>query len=632
VSAFAAIFAREFRLRRVLLIGAFAIGLMALIIPRLQGQSGTNAAETAVDAALLLSLLTCGIYALVLGSGAVVRDLVDGRLGFDFVRPISGFSIWAGRVGAAVTLLFASGVLVVAPAVLVASFQRSFPPKEVGYLLPFSGLGATWTFGAGLLACLALLLLTHVGVLLFASRSAALGLDLAGLVAIGLLVGAALTRLYRNWAQDAYAVGSISYFVLFFIVLIGATLVQLLVGRTDLARSHRALSIALWVPLLLGALVLDAASRWVVSPNAGDLLGAEAVFEAPAGTWFAVGGNLRHRGSLVGHFLIDAATGRVVRQDVSRQRWSYSTTFSRDGRIAAWLSDSPKESEVRWTDLSASEPEVKIAPISFEGVAEVPSLSPGGRWLALRSDRRMLVFELRTGRIVNSVPITPDWDALRIRWIAGDRLRFWSAGGNFDSTLEPRISIAEIQVPQDPGKGAPVSVGTISLPMHGYVWDVSRDGATVIVRETQSETGRRNLFDGRTGAALGEINEETRSGGVLLSDGSVAISVLRPERSLAIYDRTGVLRRRFSSGLLFGAQPSPSTILASSTVEGPKGNPGPRRLWLLDLATGGMREIGRGWLPVSATAGSGVTVVLTGPADFARWDPATETLKPIVLR
>ncbi|HEV7667700.1 MAG TPA: hypothetical protein VGS22_04185 [Thermoanaerobaculia bacterium] len=625
--AFVAIFAREFRLRRMLVLGALIIGFIG---PVFLGLTGQIAADSVSAVALLIGLLTCTLYALVLGSGAIARDLVDGRLGFDFVRPISGFSIWAGRIGAAVALLAISAVLVVAPALLFYPEPQSLPSTVVWFPSMDSMAGA---LAAGLLVCLTLLLLTHVVTVLFASRSASLVLDLAGLVAVGFWVNAALARLYRNWAQDAFTVGSISFLVLFLVVLIGATLAQLLVGRTDLARNHRALSIALWVPLLLGALALDAASRWVVSPKVGDLLSADIVSEAPAGSWFEVGGNLRHRGSLTGRFLIDAITGRVVRQGVSRERWSSSTTFSRDGRIAAWLSDSPKETEVRWTDLSASELKVEVAPISFAGVAEIPDLSPNGRWLAFRSDRRLLVFELRTGRLVNSVPITPDWDALRIRWMAEDRLRFWSAGGNVDTSLEPRISIAEIQVPGDPGKGAPVPVGRIPLPVHGYAWDVSRDGATVIVRENRTGTGRRNLFDGRTGAALGEINEGTRSGGFLLADGSVAIYVVRPERSLAIYDRTGILRRRFSKGLLFGAQPSPNTILASSTAaESSPGHPGPRHLWLLDLATGGMREIGRGWIPVSPTVGSGVAIVRTGRTDFARWDPATETLKPIVLR
>src|SRR6185436_5877336 len=111
----------------------------------------------------------------------------------------------------------------------------------------------------------------------------ALVLDLAGLVAVGLLVNAALARLYRNWTQEAFTAGSIAYLAFFLVVLVGATLAQLLVGRTDLTRNHRGLSVALWVPLLLGALALDAASRWVVLPKAGDLLSADIVSEAPAG-------------------------------------------------------------------------------------------------------------------------------------------------------------------------------------------------------------------------------------------------------------------------------------------------------------------------------------------------------------
>lgn len=626
MSGFAAIFVREFRLRRILPISALAIGLLGPVFFRLSGQI---AADSVSAVALLIGLLTCALYALVLGSGAIARDLADGRLGFDFVRPISGFAVWAGRFGAAVALLVSSAILVVAPALLLYPAPHSFPSQVDWFPAMDSTAGAV---AAGFLLCLILLLLTHVVSVLFASRSARLALDLAGLVVVGLLVNAALARLYRNWAQDAFAVGSIFYLVFFLIVLIFATLAQLLVGRTDLARNHRALSIALWVPLLLGALALDAAARWVVSPKVGDLVAANAVYEAPAGSWFEVGGSLRNRGSLAGLFLIDAATGRVVRQGVSRERWAFSTTFSRDGRIVAWLSDSPRETEVRWTDLSASEPKVEVAPISVPGGAEIPALSPDGRWLAFRSDRRLLVFELRIGRLVYSLPITPDWDALRLRWIGEDRLRFWSASGNLDVSLEPKISIAEIQVPGDPGKKAPLSVGTIPLSLHGYVWDVSRDGALVQVRESEFGSGRWNLFEGRTGVALGQIHEGTRSAGILLSDGSLAINVLDPERSLALYDRTGVLRRRFSSPLLFGAQPSPNTILASSTgAESAPGQPGPRHLWLLDLTTGSKREIGRGWIPVSATVGSGVTIVLTGRTTFARWDPATETLKPIVL-
>ncbi len=634
MSAFLAVFAREFRLRRVLLIGAFAIGLMALVVPRLQGQVGATAAETAVEAALLLSLLTCGIFALVLGSGAVVRDLVEGRLGFDFVRPISGFSIWAGRIGSAVTLLFASAVLVVAPAFLVGWLKHSFLPKEVGYLPTAAALGPNWTFVASLLCCLALLFLSHVGVLLFASRSAALGLDLVGLLAVGLLVGAALTRLHRSWAQDAFSVGATSYLALFLIVLTGATLVQLLVGRTDLARGHRVLSIALWVPLLLGALALEAASRWVVTPKVTDLAGVDVVFEAPAGSWFSVGGKLRNRGALSGRFLIDAATGRVVRQGVSRDSWFFPTTFSSDGRVAAWFSDSPTEMRVLWTDISAAKPKVENGPISFERAAEIPALSPTGRWLATRSDGRLLIFELRTGRLVASVPVNSDWSAVRTAWTGEDRLRCWNMVANAPVSVSSQISIAEIQVPSEPGAAA-LQVGFIELPAHGISWDVSRDGATLLVRETG--TGHREIFDGRTGDAVGVIDEPRQSSGDLLRNGLVAIRVRLPEsRSLAIYDRTGTLRRRFDlggyPGLLLAGQPTPTTILASVAAGGAPSTLEARRLILFDLAAGTIREVGRGRVPPLDPAESKAKVVLTGPATFARWDPATETFQPIVPR
>ncbi|MEP7013593.1 MAG: hypothetical protein ABJC13_25000 [Acidobacteriota bacterium] len=631
MSAFLAIFAREFRLRRILLLGAVAIGLMAQIIPRLQGESGTFAAESASAAALLLGLLTCSIYALILGSGAIARDLADGRLGFDFVRPIQGFSIWAGRIGAALGILSVSALLVGGPALLSGPARYGVAGPGVGWLPALDAAGA---FTVGLLACGVLFFLAHGVTVFLASRSATLGFDFAGLLAVGVLVETALSRLHRNWALDALGVGAISFSAFLLVVLIGASLVQILVGRTDLARSHKALSLALWGPLLLGALALEGASRWVLSPGLSDLKRVVTLFQAPAGTWFAVGGDLRGRGALSGQFLIDAVTGRVVRQGLTLSNVSIRPGFSDDGKIVAWINRLPRGSEVRWVDLSAPKPEVRTAPITFEGLAEVPTLSPTGRRIALRSDRRLLVFELRTGRLLSSIPITSDWDALRIRWITDDRLRFWSAGGNVGASFDPRISIGDLAVMGNPGT-EPTSIGTIPLGVHGYAWDVSLDGETVIVRETG--TGLRKLFDGRTGAVLSEINEAGRTGGVLLSDGSVAIQVRGPGLlSFAVYDRRGILRRRFDlrgkRGLLFGAQPTPTKILASAVAENAPLDPFARHLLLLDLATGGSREVGRGFIPSPETTISGVTVVQIGPAAFARWDPKTESLKPIVPR
>ncbi len=627
--AFVAIFAREFRLRRTLLIGALAIGFIG---PVFLGLSGQIAADSVSAVALLIGLLTCATYALVLGSGAIARDLVDGRLGFDFLRPISGFSIWAGRIGAAVALLAVSAVLVVTPALLFYPAPRLLPTQMVWSAAMDSTAGA---LAVGLLACLALLLLTHVVTVLYASRSAALVLDLAGLVAVGLLVNAALTRLYRNWVQDVLRGGAGYLFAFVLLVLIGASLAQLLSGRTDLARNHRALSMALWIPLLLGALALEAASRWVVSPDLSDLVRNAYVSQAPSGTWFAVAGDLRRRGGLEGHFLVDAVTGRVVRQGVSASNLPFPAAFSNDGKSVAWIAWLPRGTEIRWADLSASKPGVETAPISVEGFAKEPSLSPSGRWLAFRSNGRMLVFELRTGHLVHSARINPDWEAPRIRWIAEDRLRFWISEWNATGG-EARISIGEIQIQRDLGNGAPVSVGKIPPSVHGYyAWEVSRDGATVLVPEAM--TGRLRLFDGRTGEALGEIHEAPGSDGILLADGSVAVQVHGPESwDLVIYDRYGALRRRFklrgNGGLWFGAQPTPTTILASSIAEGTQFVPSATRLFLLDLATGGIREVGQGFIRSPETTTSGVTVVRTGPVAFARWDPKTESLKPIFPR
>lgn len=629
MSGFVAVFAREFRLRRVLLLGALLIGLAAPILPRLEGLSGTAAAESGTAAALLLGLLTCVVYSFVLGSGAISLDLTGGRLGFDFVRPISGFSIWAGRIGAAVALLTGSALLLLAPAVLSDPTNRILPERASSWLPALDNPAGA--FVVGLFGCLVLLFLTHAVAVLWAARSAALGLDLAGLLGVGLLLGAAFSRLLRNLAMDALGLCLILFVGLLFTALVGASLAQLLVGRTDLERGHRALSLALWTPLLAGSLALEAASRWVVSPRLRDLAVVDFVSQPRSGTWFGISGDLRGRGRLGGQFLIDSATGRVVPQGVGSSAWTGPTSFSKDGKTAAWLPGSPSERAIRWVDLSAEKPESKAAPISLDGSARWPALSATGEWLAIQVAGRILVFELRTGRLLESVPLTAGQDDLRMIWTPDDRLRLWTTDREGVATAPRKISIAETQIPG----GALESSGSIELVGRGFNWDVDLDGSVVLVRE--EETGRHLLFDGRTGGALGAIDSPRRSRGVLLADGTAAVLVYGPgPPSLSTYDRTLGLRRRFDlqgyRAPLIAGQPTSDTILVSGLSERAENREGGRRLLLLDQSTGTLREVGPSRMPSWGASGSAGRVLQTGPATFARWDPATETLKPIVPR
>lgn len=628
MSAFVAIFAREFRLRRVLLVGALAIGLMAPIIPRLQGQSGMEAAQSGAETALLLGLVTCGLFALVLGSGAITRDLADGRLGFDFVRPASGFAIWAGRFGAAVALLFASALLVVVPALLTAPESRSTPVQGESWLPALNTEGAILV---GWVGCLVLLLSTHVVTTLFAARSAALGWDLAALVAVGLLLVTAFARLYRSFALDALGLGVILFVLLFLGALIGSSLAQLLIGRTDLVRGHRALTLALWLPLLAGALALEIGSRWVVSPTVREVYHVTSVTEARVGGWFGIYGTLVRRGRLAGQFLIDSATGRVLPQGISVYGWNGSTSFSSDGLIAVWCSDGPKERGVRWVDLSQPEPKIEVAPITLPWSADPPSLSATGKWMAVRSGVRVLVFELRTGTLAKSISVSAAWTGLRMHWLPGDRLRLWTITDREGASESP-ISITEVQLPA----GNPESVGSIELAARNPAWMVSRDASTVLVRENASRSWR--LLDGRSGDLLGTIDAPERSTAAFLADGSVAIIEQgQAPRNLVIYDRTAVARQRFDlqdyRALLVAGQPTPGSVLVSGLpAKAIRREGGERRLLLLDRVRGSVRDVGVSWIPPLGAPESTGKLVQTGPATFARWDPATETLKPIVPR
>ncbi|HXU46652.1 MAG TPA: hypothetical protein VN783_14085, partial [Thermoanaerobaculia bacterium] len=525
VAAAFAVFAREFRLRRILLLGALLVGLAAPIIPRLQGQMGAHAADASIGAALLLGLLTCGVFALVLGSGAIARDLADGRLGFDFARPIPAFAIWAGRFGAALALLAASALLVIAPALLFGGELSHSPVlvQDIDWLANVSALGA---LALGLLGCVGLLFLTHAATVLFASRSVALGFDLAGLVAVGLLAGAAISRLHRAWARDALEAGWIALFALVLLALIAASLAQLLVGRTDLARGHRALSLALWGILLAGGLALEASSRWVVAADVLDLTRIDQLVASSRGAWFEVAGPARGRGDYEPRFLVDGATGRTVRLGALwRSDW-FPLSFSADGRSAVWVEAEPGEGagDLHRLDLRRTGSMPESLRVALPSPVRDLDLSPTGRWVAVLGFERLLVFEVSTGRLMAAVPLSGGavYEGFRMAWVGPDRLRwFTKLPSDFprpsDNPL-PRIEIAELALPS----GKPAKVGEIATEPLGFNWAVSANGGTVLVRDFAKS--RRLLFDGATGASLGAIDGPRESFALLLSGNRIAVT------------------------------------------------------------------------------------------------------------
>ncbi len=646
MSAFLAIFAREFRLRRILLLGALFVGLAAPIIPRLQGARGVLAAESALDAALFLGLITGVLFAALLGSSAAAGDLSHGRLGFDFVRPISGWAIWAGRFGAAVALLFASAGLVLLPAILSGGTWGD--SRTVALRLPAgNGLDSLGTFGTavlGLLGCTVLLFLVHAIGVFYASRSAWLAVDLAALAAIGLIVAGALSRLQSHWALEAFGAGAIALSAMGAVALIAASCAQVVRGRIDLARGHRALSIVLWGCLLLGALGLEAASRWVLSAEVGDLETETYTQVAPRGGWFALSGTARRLGTnYASQFLIDGASGRTVRLRSLPPGgiWGGEVSFSGDGRWAAWHLQQPgQSSEVVRLDLAhpGSRPEALQLGLPYR---QQLGLSPTGRWCAAFDSDRLLVFELATSRLVASIALDGPsvYEGIQGIWTAPDRFRWYTKRPSEGASEDPRqvrIEITEMALPA----GRPERVGEIRAAPLGFPWQISTDGGTVLVRERTSE--RWLLFDGRTGGFRAPLEFPRRTSALLLPLGRVAAVQHGTEganaRTLVLSEKEGqeILRLDLPryQYIRLGSLATPTVLLAAGTSKTTE-DPAAWHLLALDLVNRKVTEIGRG-VPAGGFTGEagtlGSRLVKTAIASFAVWDPATGKLVPLRLQ
>jgi hypothetical protein len=189
----------------------------------------------------------------------IARDLAEGRLGFFLSRPLPWWSIWGGKMLAALVLTFAAGVIVLGPSAVGSEWR-----------LPAGGWWAEWRLPAGgwWLMMLAPGLVAMIGIanafaVAYRARSAWFALDLALTAALGWLVARTFLRLIA-WGVNA---GHIDYAApalwILAVAVMMAGAAQVAQGRADIRRSHRILSIVLWCVLTPAILAYAAWGAWV---------------------------------------------------------------------------------------------------------------------------------------------------------------------------------------------------------------------------------------------------------------------------------------------------------------------------------------------------------------------------------
>lgn len=590
--AFVSILGREIAERRLLLLAALLLGIVPLAMPFLP-LAHANPADARAGTAVALSLIASFVLALVLGSTVLARDLAERRLGFYFSRPLPGWAIWAGKLSAAILLAFGSGLLVLLPSLLLGDRPELAGSVTTG--------GRLWSMDLALWAgsVLVLLLLANAVSVAVRSRSPWLLLDLLAAAVLTAAAWLITRRLLEARAFETMTAAHLGLLAGAVLSLAAASACQVVSARTDLRRGHRVLSLVLWSLLGLSVLAFGGFTAWVLGAEPEDLADIHQVLPAPAGDWIGLSGTAGGRAGYTPAFLLDTRSGRFVRISPIEGPW-YGVAFSQDGRRAAWV-EARGRSQFHLASLDLDRP--GSAPILMPGLLErLPhalALSPDGARLALLDTGRVLIQELRTGKLLASIPI-PQGEVFRsdrIRFLDGRRLRFFGAEwSGMGKDLDSRIRVIDFEA------GSGRVLRDFPVPGGGQIlWGLSAGGDRLLLRSVVMSGGRfeMRVVDLQTGEPSVTIPlAGTFAGAVLLRDGRmVFVSDHRDRSWLQILDARGAELKRIpidSDLVHLGGQPEPGLLVLAVR------KPGLPRKWrslLLDVDRGSLRPLGEGLHP-----------------------------------
>jgi hypothetical protein len=612
VRGFAAVLGRELFERRLLALLALFLGLAAVALPLMPGfrPGGVPVTDVQGGMAFGFALLLTLLMALFLGGSIVASDLAERRLGFYFSRPLPGWAVWAGKMGAALVLMLGSGLLVLLPAVLMGGNLSLDGIWGVGGVISVSGPELLLAWGAGLLF---LLFGAHAASVILRSRSSWAALDLVALGAVAGLFWAMVRRmvlegvlLQPSFESQGSRLGIVAwmeqgFFAAALLSLVAASALQVTKGRTELRRGHRVLSAGLWGMSGLAALIFAGAALWVLAAGPEDLRGVRRVSAAPAGSWIAFSGPAAGRPGYSPSFLYDVSSGRSVRARfglIGYDLGESAVLFSADGRRAVWMEydGTPFRSPVVVFRLDLDRPGARPVrtPISFPYPPSSLALSPDGRRLAAHERQaRVTVNDVDSGRLLASVP----YENLRpwLMFVGADRVRVydlpfyqWYGDGGINYASTRSRGIAELDLASAPPRLEPT--GSIPGEKSIFGWSLSPGGDRGILRTRDL----LRLCDARTGEPLAEL-ADGRAHGAFLADGRIAVTQNQPGVELRIFSPDGrmVLRRLGFTGvrnLEVVDQPAPGLLRVAGLRTGA---PRPSwEVWRVDLETGGARSQG----------------------------------------
>jgi len=539
VSKLLAVAARELRERWLLFPGALASGFFPLVLPAF-GVPRDAAPVVGLFGAVLLGA-AAGV---VTGSSMLARDAANGRLGFLFSRPVSWPAIWGGKWLAALVLVVTTGLLAAIP------WMAVYPPETHGG----SWLRAMRD-GPGALLFLVFIVLAvgfaNFGATLFRSRSPWVALDLVLLLAVFWATRRYVAPLWLYGVLGRLSDWSAAVALLpLALAVLAGSVAQVAVGRTDVQRAHRALSLGFWAVVGFTLAVAAGYWAWVRSASPAEVR-VQAVTRDPAGRWaYVEGSRLRHGGWYPQGFLIDTTNGRyAARPDVllgGPSRIPLGALFSADGRFVAQphLDHDGRGVALSLFDLTADTPHVTEVALESSPPptwATAFALSPSATSVFVAHESGASLFALPSGRRVATTTIGPGWQPAVLRFLGEGEARAWGVPGK---QARARAEVRGVDLATD-GRTRAVTfpIATALDPAaaeRGVLPDAG--GRRILTRDDGL-----HLRDGATGELLATLAEgKGRLSTVFLADGRIAVAggldgspANGPQTSLLVFDAAG---------------------------------------------------------------------------------------------
>lgn len=548
--------ARDMRDRSRFLLLAAALAPLPFLIAIVPGITARLDA-IAVTGAILSLALGLGT-AVIFGVSTISSELAEKRLSFWFTRPISAASIWFGKLTAAVAMSFACFTIIAVPAMLLSADRWRAHPVE-----------QPWQVFAFALAAIAVLfVVSHTVSSILRSHSWFLAVD----IAMAVIATVALFLITRPLLLNADSKPLFLFAIGIALVMFIAPIRQLAAGRTDVRRSHRALSITLWSGIAIVLVLAATWTSWRVVAKPSDLKITQVMQNADGSAYFLVGYSPRQP-KTVATFLVDAKSGHS-----ERVAFSHTMHFSRNGRVAGWIE--PRftgGSQLMIHDFDSGRTiATGLTATDNNGIV----FSDDGARVVIREHERLTVYDVASRRLVASMKFAP-MSVLTIFFRDNDTLHLTGGANGLLTVRELDLSTErETQLVKQQMRAS-------------YPLSISNDASRILI------DGTREILDGRTGAVLAQLpRSEHPLMASMLGDGTVA-TLDRPDREikLRLYSRDGVAQHELTlpsqNAWLIGERRK-NTLIVIGYDHADRATREGRTLYVINLETGAIVESQRG--------------------------------------